>query len=508
MKSKSDMQDTINKVIPDCEMAPGTIDEVVKLPSFSEKIGLFEGIHRKKFCEMCEQDQDALVFRRVQQLVNILKLNPLWKERINKSDNKGTLRNFDDWQQLPITDRETLNEFYMGTRPGLVVPLTYSGFEIIASGGTSGGLPIETVYSLRELHQTYQIAGDFMDRHVLRNYLDQKATKWIITTLTDYEMWSSGTMIGGILQRTPNVNFIAAGPMTDKVYNHILSFEGEKAIMGMSREIEGLIELGKESNEASRKSFKLAIYGSGIIQSRKATELKEIYPDLQILSYFASNQAEAIGMQRHPGSYLAAVPGLHLIEIVDDNGKWVKEGEEGELLVTRLHATEAPILRMKLGDRMIRRPSLQSHALNAQQMEFVGRSGDIIHLGETHYAAPGVYASLCRELKDANILDLDAMAHEVQFMNNRNEKKLYLLVSVDDVRGAISTFKEKSSAQREREFFITALKRSISLFDQTEKQYKALDNIVYAFEIKLVERGSGEIYRTKVNKVPLIRDVF
>ena len=507
IKNESNMQQIIEEIIPPEEMEPKTIDDVVELPSFMEKIAELEAIQGKPFSEIEEDIQNKLVFRRVQQMVNILKVNPLWKERIENSGITGTPQNFEEWQQLPITDRETLNEFYMGKRPGLVVPLTYSGFEIIASGGTSGGLPIETVYTLRELNDTYQMSGEFMDRYVLRNYLNQEEIKWIITTLSDYEMWSSGTMIGGILQRTPNVNYVAAGPMGQIVYNHILSFEGDKAIMGMSREIEQLIELGSKSDQKARDSFKLAIYGSGVIQARKVAELQELYPDLQILSYFASNQAEAIGMQMTPDSYLAAVPGLHLIEIVDDNGKWVKEGEEGELVITRLHATEAPILRMKLGDRMIRRPSLQGNGLKSQQMEFSGRSGDIVHLGETHYGAPLVYAALCRELKEANILDLDVLAHEIQFLNNRKEKKLYLLVTVDNAKDAAAAL-NKPGAKSAREFFVSALKQAISLYDQTEKQFESLDNIVYEFEIKPVEQGSEEIYRTKVNKVPLIKDVF
>ena len=225
----------IDKVTPPGEIVPETIDEVINCAPFSEKIALFEHSYGKKFAEMECDVQDLFVFRRAQQLVNILKLNPVWNERINKSAIKDTPVNFEEWQQLPITDRETLNELYMGTRPGLVVPLSNSGFQIIASGGTSGGLPIETVYSIRELHDTYRLSGDFFDKYLIRNYLNPNSVKWIITTLSDYEMWSSGTMIGGILQNTPNINFIAAGPMSQKIYNHILSFEGDKAIMGMSR---------------------------------------------------------------------------------------------------------------------------------------------------------------------------------------------------------------------------------------------------------------------------------
>jgi phenylacetate-CoA ligase len=296
--------------------------------------------------------------------------------------------------------------------------------------------------------------------------------------------------------------------MSKKIYNHLLSFEGDKAIMGMSREIEGLIQLGQDLDSSYRESFRLAIYGSGVMQPRVFTELKRVYPNLDILSYFASNQAEAIGMQLRPDTYLTAFPGLHLIEIVDDNGQWVKEGEEGELVITRLHALEVPILRMNLGDRMIRRPDYISDDLHAMQMEFGGRSGDIIHLGESHYAAARVYDAICRRFKETDIIDLESRVEEVQFLNDRKQKILHLRVSMDDVSHLAPRVYERLEKMGKRELFIEALKESLSLFDQTDAQYRALEKTHYRFEIKLVERGSKEFYRTVVNKTPLIKDIL
>ncbi|NJL41801.1 MAG: hypothetical protein HC899_37855 [Leptolyngbyaceae cyanobacterium SM1_4_3] len=151
--------------------------------------------------------------------------------------------------------------------------------------------------------------------------------------------------------------------------------------MAISAGIAILSDLGIGLNEKQGKSFRVAMYGSGLLPHSKQLELKELYPNVEILSYFATVQNEAIGLQLKPESpYLTAVPGLHLIEIVDDEGRWVAEGEEGELVVTRLHGHEAPFLRFKSGDRVIRRPNLDGTGLKTQQFEFLGRSGDVIHL--------------------------------------------------------------------------------------------------------------------------------
>lgn len=502
------IEELVNQLLPPAELKPSSIDEVVKLPSFFEKMKECERRCRTKYSEIDHSIQNALVLRRLQQMTNTLMLNPPWKERIEKSGLRAAPRNFEEWQQLPISDKGTMNELFMGSRPGLVVPLSYGGFEIVASGGTSGGLPVETVYSLRELHDTYKIAGDFIGQYVLRDYLAGNDPKWMITTLADYQMWSSGTMVGGVLQNIPNINYIGAGPVMKDVFHHMLSYLGPKAIMGISQGIAILSDLGVGLNEEARKSFRVALYGSGVLPHRKRLELTELYPNLKILSYFAATQAETIGLQLTPGSYLAAVPGLHLIEIVDAEGRWVAEGKEGELVVTRLHAHEAPLPRLKLGDRMIRRPYLDGPGLKAQQFEFSGRSGDIIHLCDTQYSAPQAYACLCSELRTAGVFDLDALAHEIQFLNNRKAGTLSLIASVDDVGSLVYRMGYMLGAEGIRRLFIESLTRSLSIFNRGEANFYSLEKTNYRFEIKLVNRGSEEIQRTELGKIPLIRDIF
>ena len=497
---------TIDRLFPEQELHPRMVEDVLIQSSFLDKIRAWERIHSQSFDAMPSELQDTLILPRLQQIFNTLLINPLWKERLQDHGISRHPNSFEEWQRLPITDRDTLHNFYMGKRQGQVVPLTKGGFEVVASGGTSGGLPIETVYSIRELRDTYHLAGNHMDRYIFQHHFPPDLPRWVIMTLADNDMWSSGTMIGGVLQWASNTNFIAAGPMSEMVYNHILSFEGNKAIMGMSREIEPLVELGANVPLEHRNSFRLAIYGSGLLQNRKVAELKATYPNLQILSYFASNQAEAIGMQHEPGDYLIAVPGLHFIEIVDDEGNWVDEGEEGELVITRLHASEAPVLRMQLGDRMIRRPNKSTRELNALQMEFAGRSSDIIHIGESHYPAARVLSCLHQAFHDEG-LNIDAKAVETQFLNDRVSRHLTWFTSTEDAGEFDRRIHQSFPEAKIRTLFIEALKRALPLYDQNESHFEALDRVSYSFDIRIVPPGSPKIYRTKVNKVPLIKDI-
>ncbi|KKD35197.1 MAG: hypothetical protein WAN66_07645 [Limnoraphis robusta] len=504
----SSIEQMVNQLITPEELQPKSIDEVVKLPSFAEKMNECAKLCEQPYSEIDQSIQNALVMRRLQQMIHTLNLNPLWKEKIEKSGVNEVPRNFEEWQQLPISDKTVMSDFFMGDRPGLVVPLNYGGFEIVASGGTSSGVPAEMVYSLRELQDTYKIAGNFIGNYMLKDYLAGDDPKWVATTLADFQMWSSGTMVGGVLQSIPGISYIGAGPVMKEVYQHMMSYKGPKAIMAISAGIAILSDLGVGLNEEARKSFRVAMYGSGVLPYRKQLELKQLYPNVEILSYFATVQNEAIGLQLKADSpYLAAVPGLHLIEIVDEDGRWVAEGEEGELVVTRLHAHETPFLRFKSGDKVIRRANLDEPGLKTQQFEFLGRSGDVIHLGDTQFPAPPVYKTLCHQLKEAEVFDLEALAHETQFVNHRRNKTLSLIAAVDEPKHLFIKMENTLGSEGVKRLFLEALIGSLSIFNGGEANYHYIEKTGYRFEVRLVERWSEEIYRTPLSKVPVIRDI-
>jgi phenylacetate-CoA ligase len=496
-----------SRVIGDEELAPPTVDAVTELASFASKMRECERICEAPYSEISHTVQDALVLRRLQQMVNTVLLNPLWRERLNHSGFTGAPATLQEWQDVPLSDKDVQRDMFMDSRPGMVVPLSRGGFEVVASGGTSSGLPLEIVYSLRELRDTYQIAGQFMGTYQLREYMWSSDPKWLITNLADYQMWSSGTMVGGVLAHVPDINYIGAGPVTAPVLAHMFSYPGPKALMGISAGISILSDLGVGMSQQARESFRVALYGSGVLPHRKRVELQAMYPNLAILSYFAATQAETIGLQLRAGSaVLAAVPGLHFIEIVDERGRWVAEGEEGELVVTRLHAHEAPLLRLKLGDRMIRRPALDGPGLKTKQFEFAGRTGDILHINDSQYSAALAHAALRDELQVAQVVDLDEVAHEVQFVNHRESKTITLLVAADEAQQLAYAVEAALGTTGVQRAFANALPRSLSLFNGGEANPVAIEKTGYSFRISFVPRLSPEIERTAVGKVPLVRD--
>ncbi|MFI6504523.1 hypothetical protein [Nonomuraea typhae] len=495
--------DLATKLIPDEELTPVSAEAVPALPSFAGKMRECARAYGTPYSELPHDVQDALVLRRLQQMIHTLLLNPEWKRRLGGCEIPET---FEQWQRIPLSDKDLQREFYTETRPGLVVPLDRGGFEIVASGGTSGGSPLEIVYAVRELHDTYRVAGRFMGDYQLAQHLPG-SPRWLFTTLADYQMWSSGTMVGGVLQNVPGVNYIGAGPVTAGVLEQMFSYPGPKALMGITAGIAILTELGAGLKAEARESFRVAMYGSGVLSQAKRAELKAMFPNVTILSYFAATQAETVGLQLSEKTpWLAAVPGLHLIEIVDERGRWVAEGEEGELVVTRLHAHEAPLPRLKLGDRMIRRPRLDGPGLRTHQFEFAGRTGDVLHIADSQYSAARAFAAVREELKAGTAVDLNEVAHEVQFVNHREERLITLLAAVDDVAGLTYATEAPLGPYGAQHLFLNALPRALSLFNQGEANAASLAKTGYRFQIRFVHRASAEIERTHVGKVPLVRD--
>ncbi|WP_298510369.1 hypothetical protein [uncultured Kordia sp.] len=508
--TQSKQETFINQLFPNAELTPTSIDQVVQLPRFLSKIEQCEQHFGIPFDALAYETQQEIIGTRLHQIVNILMLNPLWKARFEEHGITEAPKTFEDWQRIPITDKETAINFYSEERKGMVVSLEYGGFEIVASGGTSTGKPSETVYSLEELDDTYHLSGKFMGDHLLPRFFSEEDGMPIIsTTYADFQLWSSGTMVGGVLQRIPNTNYIAAGPIDKKVYELMMSYEGPKVILGYIESICQLYDNGLDLDQEAKDSLRLALYCSGLLSKKKQKELKTLYPNLDILSYFSATQAEAIAIQFDPNDdALTTVPALHFIEVVDENGKWVEEGEEGELVITRLHCNKAPIIRYKLGDRAIRLPIREEENLKTFQFEFRGRSGDVIHIEDHQFSALNTFDYVKYQLNNYHNIDLDDIASETQITHYRDQKLLSIVIATDYSGYYESVLQTTLGTEGVQYLVKDALMKSMGLYSKSSIKENSLDQIGYTFKITFVNTHSDQIYKTSLGKIPFYRDVL
>lgn len=486
---------------------PEDIDAVLELPSFLSVLHQLEDDRSCRFEALQRHEQEEVVVRRLAQLVAICRLNPLWQSRIDGALPSGQVGSLADFEAIPLTDKDTFRTMFTDERPGMVVPIDRSGFQVVASGGTSSGLPSETVYPLEELQDTYRWAGAFIGRHIAEPMLQGVGPKWVVTTLADYQMWSSGTMVGGVLQAIPGINYIGAGPMNRDVFQHMMSYPGPKALMGITASIALLPIFGEGLSEEARASLRIAMYGSGTLSEKVRADLRAVYPNVKIMSYFAATQAETIGLQLDPDSeVLTTIPGLHLVEIVDENGRSVGIGEEGELVVTRLFGHAAPCLRYKVGDRVRRLKDRTGDALNAMTFEFVGRSGDFMHIGDTQYSAERLKVSLAEEFRNRDLIDLRAFAGELQFQVDRTARTFTVVVVCDQPEQLTASLAKAFGKAGSQPLIMAALTRSLSIFNSLEANEASLASTGFRFAMRLVSPHSPDLHRTPVGKIPLLVD--
>lgn len=486
---------------------PSNIEALHGLAPFLSTLERIESERACRFEALPLAEQEAVVIERLAQLVAICRLNPVWRARIDAALPSGHVASRADFEAIPLTDKETFRTMFTGSRPGMVVPIDACGFQIVASGGTSSGLPSETVYPLDELQETYRWAGAYMGRHITDRLLPGPGAKWFATTLADYQMWSSGTMVGGVLQSIPGINYIGAGPMNRDVFQHMMSYPGPKGIMGITASIALLPGFAEGLDPEARESLHIAMFGSGALSEKVRADLRAAYPNVKILSYFAATQAETIGLQLDPETeVLTTIPGLHLVEIVDDEGRSVAPGEEGELVVTRLFGNRAPCLRYKIGDRVRRLEDRATPELNAMQFAFAGRSGDFMHIGDTQYSAERARTALVEEFRRRNLPDLDSLAIEIQFQVERSARSLTVVVACDHPERQTASLSAALGPAGSQPVIMAALVRSLSIFNSLEANEASLARTGFRFGMRLVAPHASELHRTPVGKVPLLVD--
>lgn len=476
-------------VLSDEQLEPG---DVRSLPAFLAVLRAVERRAGRRFEQLPAGEQDAVIERRLRQLVEVCRVNPLWRERIDGAIGSAPADTLAAFEQIPPTDKETARLFFTGDRPGMVVPITAGGFQVATSGGTSSQ-PTEIVYPQDELQATYQCAGEFIGRHIIDRHLPADDARWVACTLADHMMWSSASMVGGVLQNIPGINYIGAGAIDAEVFGRILAYPGSKAIMGISRSIADLVAFADHASEEERASLRIVLYGSGALQPKVHADLRAAYPNLSVLSFFAAMQAETIGLQLDPSSpVLTAIPGLHFVEIVDDDNRAVGVGEEGDLLVTRLFGNGAPVLRYRLGDRMVRRADLVSDELNAIRFEYVGRSSDRFELAGAYYYAPRVIAAIRQALRVQGLVDLDRVAEDVQIVVDRTARQVTVVASTVHGEGLASGI--------EADLAEAAI---LSAVAGTGKDEVGLRLGGFRFALALVPPGSSRLLTTSVGKTPL-----
>lgn len=148
------------------------------------------------------------------------------------------------------------------------------------------------------------------------------------------------------------------------------------AIIGIPGLLDTLLSQAKKIEP--HFTLEKVIYGGASWPEHRKQWLSQALGIKTFHSILAANDGAQIGYQSPPltGAEHYLIDDYNYVEIVDDQGKPVDEGQAGHILLTNWQKFEYPLIRYKIGDRgrLVTRPE------GGRVLEFLGRSDGLIIL--------------------------------------------------------------------------------------------------------------------------------
>lgn len=278
--------------------------------------------------------------------------------------------------QLPILEKRQLDANTLPLNRNLYSDAPPSG-EVLRSGATSGD-PRYIVYSRGDW------ANMVREAIPLWSVLGLRKGDRVINTLF------AGSLYGGSITSSCEFSQMAVECYTTTqacTVDDLLMLHHRfraNTVIGLPTLLMPLLRKAKAQDPALRIE-KVLYGGTPMAESDKAWLREHLDTDV-VASVLAANDGAQLGFQcPHMGGTLHHIcDDYNLLEVVDDDGQSVPDGEVGHLLITSLQKFEAPLVRYRIGDigRVFHRDC--ACGLSGRVMEYLGRSDGIIKfLGST-----------------------------------------------------------------------------------------------------------------------------
>lgn len=360
---------------------PSSIEEVLFLERtrpFRSTVESFEQAHSLPFERTPFTAKEDLLLRRMNEIVEIMQVNPEWKNRLHQAG-VDEIRSWKDWQKVPITTRADLHDLYTVSKRGLVIPWghpsDHNGHKSIASGGSTGE-PILTIYRASELVDVGKRAGALWRRAIMQ----ESDNPTILSLFNNANGWASNELVQNLLEGT-GANTIPAGDIS---LPHVARFFLEQKptdITGLPSNFAHLVKLLKEGSDTQYPDVKRAVYGGEFMDPLIKDMIKEVFPNIELVSIYSSTQADHMAAQIGAETdYLRITDDINFLEIVDEDGKPLPYGQVGRIIATRLLGNGDQPLRLDLQDKGSIELADPNDPIQARKLKLYGRAGDYLRV--------------------------------------------------------------------------------------------------------------------------------
>ncbi|WP_329496722.1 phenylacetate--CoA ligase family protein [Kitasatospora herbaricolor] len=313
--------------------------------------------------------EDGRIAARLRYLVERARRTPYYRD-LPRIDGRA------DLQRLPVLEKSALEQHSLPAARGLCSGDRPSG-EVLRSGATTGP-PRYIVYSRTD--------WDNMVREAVPLFyaLGVRPGDRLINSLFGGGLYGGLITSSSELSRMPVEAYSTAQMITaDDVLMLTRSFSAN-VILGQPALLLPVLRDAK-AREPGLRIEKVLYGGTPMTESDKRWLREELGTEV-VASVLAANDGAQLGYQCGDlaGTLHHLCDDYNLIEVVDEQGRPVPEGEPGELLVTSMQKFEGPLIRYRIGDLGRIFPHECGCGVRGRVLEYLGRSdGQIKVKGRT-----------------------------------------------------------------------------------------------------------------------------
>lgn len=355
----------------------------------------------------CLLSLDELEKIQVEKLNKITKYmfvsNSYYREKYSSVSNLiNGIHYLDELQRLPVLEKNEIAFLRGSIRPN-------SNTITKRSGGTTGE-PITTYVSAT--HQYYSMAAMLRFFNWIGfNIGDRRAKLFAAPTQTGIPETNIITRLRNILSNTLFLDALHLTPSNMYYLINSLQKHSPKLLYGYTSSLTILARymLDHEINLAL-PNLKIVNSAEPLDDVRK--EIIELGFKGKIYNHYGSRDVGYIAEECEYRSGLHVNMEYLIVEIVDEHGNHVKEGEEGDILITELENYLMPLIRYRIGDRATRTSKSCECGRGLQVIPtIIGRNVDIIRLPDGNKITGLVFPHL---LKDFPIREYQIVQKDVE----------------------------------------------------------------------------------------------
>lgn len=304
-----------------------------------------------------------------------------------------SIRSIEDLARLPFTDKEDLhlhNDEFLCCPPSDII-------DYVTTSGTMGD-PV-----------TFGCTNEDLDRLALNEEksfrcagIDRESIVQIMTTLDKRFMAGMAYFLG---LRKLGAGVVRVGNGIPELQWDTINRLKPTALMCVPSFILRLIEYAEQNGIDYRHCSvkKIIGIGEGLRQwsfsggectmslNMLGTKIKEKWPEVELFATYSSTEMSATFSECEYGAGGHVHPELIIVEIVDDNGNTLPDGEAGEVVITTLGVKGMPLLRFKTGDVAAKITTPCKCGRNSYRLtSLVGRKHHMIKLKGTTLYPPAI----------------------------------------------------------------------------------------------------------------------